>query len=653
MLEAPVGAQEGVGVRSDAELVGAAAAGEPAAFDELYRRHSAAARRVAGKVTRNEHDAADAVSEAFARVFTVLSRDPASEISFRPYLLTTTRHAAVDLIRGDRRSVPSSDDDDYAGAAASPAPAEAVVDGGDRAMMAEAFESLPQRWQAVLWLTEVERCGPRQAADVLGITANNVSQLAFRARTRLRARYVQAHVRKGVRLECEFAVERLGAHVTGTLARRDAVKVQDHLSACNECHVRASEIETLEPALRSAALPIPLALAPLLTRLPQPDTASATGRRRLFRRGAPSRRGAGRSGGPAQPLSGDVAAASPGVSAWASTVPHLTSALSSGPAVIPRLWASGLGGALQALLDAPLLARLAASAGVALAAASIVTLGSAIAPGAPDGPSAPVKASDAVVSAPPAPPPGGQQGAGTIGTIGHPVETPSDAVNPAPPAAEVPPLDGSVVVPPAGVPATGETPPLVPPAAPPSDPGGPAAPDGSPPPVPAAVTLTPPPADAPQLPTPEGVDGPAATDLPSPPPVPAAEAPEAPAPPSLEPDALGPPSSGGPQPPTVDPPAVSTPAPPPPPGTPTPPEVPSFRIDRPVSGTQAPDVVPVTPLPVPEPPPAGDVVDGASGPAPEPAPPGGTLPPPRTPPTPDTGPATAPAPGGPSLPAAG
>src|SRR5687768_1843419 len=83
---------------TDGELVGLAAAGDAEAFEELYRRHVQAAWRVAQAVTGNRDDAADAVAEAFTKVLQVL---PAGRLGtgeqFRPYLMTATRNAGIDV----------------------------------------------------------------------------------------------------------------------------------------------------------------------------------------------------------------------------------------------------------------------------------------------------------------------------------------------------------------------------------------------------------------------------------------------------------------------------------------------------------------------------------------------------------------------------
>ena len=66
-------------------------------------------------------------------------------------------------------------------------------------MIARAFASLPERWQAVLWHTEIEGARPADVAPLLGLTANGVAALAYRAREGLRQAYLQMRPRPGRR----------------------------------------------------------------------------------------------------------------------------------------------------------------------------------------------------------------------------------------------------------------------------------------------------------------------------------------------------------------------------------------------------------------------------------------------------------------------
>lgn len=242
--------------QSDADLAGRAAAGDREAFEELYRRHSRTAMRVAYRVTGNIHDASDAVSDAFARVMQALPAGRLADATrFRSYLLTATRHAAVDVLRRAGRAVPSEHGAEPAETTAGPS--ELLMDKADNALVAAAFRALPERWRSVLWLTEVEGLPAREAAGMLGVSANGVAQLAVRARAGLRERYLQAHL-PIVDGECQESVSRLGAYVGGALGVRELSRVDQHLASCDDCRTRETELREIGTTLRKAVLPVPL-----------------------------------------------------------------------------------------------------------------------------------------------------------------------------------------------------------------------------------------------------------------------------------------------------------------------------------------------------------------------------------------------------------
>jgi RNA polymerase sigma factor (sigma-70 family) len=246
---------------TDAVLVDRVIAGFEDAFDELYRRHANAAWRVAQAVAGNSHDAADAVSEAFARVLQAVKAGRLDNgEAFRSYLLAATRNSALDAIRRAGRSRPSEHIDLDAPATGA-SPVEVVTGGEDAAIVAEAFRNLPERWRSVLWLTEVEGIPTKEAAEQLGLTANGTAQLAVRARAGLRDRYLQAHVRNHAKPECRFTVDHLGAYVGGGISPRDLAKVDQHLAACEDCRARKAELEDMGTTLRRIVLPLPLGLA--------------------------------------------------------------------------------------------------------------------------------------------------------------------------------------------------------------------------------------------------------------------------------------------------------------------------------------------------------------------------------------------------------
>ncbi len=83
---------------SDAELISRVRGGDVAAYGDLFARHKDAATRLSRQLVRGP-DADDLVSEAFAKVLTVLQGGGGPDVAFRAYLLTAVRRLHVDQIR--------------------------------------------------------------------------------------------------------------------------------------------------------------------------------------------------------------------------------------------------------------------------------------------------------------------------------------------------------------------------------------------------------------------------------------------------------------------------------------------------------------------------------------------------------------------------
>ncbi len=186
-MEPEAGAQLG----SDAELITRVRVGDTAAFGELYRRHVGAATALARQVARSPAEGDDLVSESFARVLDGMKSGGGPDAAFRAYLFTTLRHTAYDRTRKDSRLKFTDDMEAHETAVDGPDPVIAMAENG---MVGKAFASLPERWQAVLWHTQVEGMSPAEVGVLLGMSANAVTSLAFRAREGLREAYLQAHL---------------------------------------------------------------------------------------------------------------------------------------------------------------------------------------------------------------------------------------------------------------------------------------------------------------------------------------------------------------------------------------------------------------------------------------------------------------------------
>ena len=301
-------------IASDESLVLLARAGDRSAFAELWQRHARSGLRVARQFT-SSIDADDLVSEAYARIYQRVLAGGGPDGAFRPYLYTTIRNLASRWGQ-NRRDVNVDDIGELEDPAA---PDDPVTVALDRTLTVRAFRSLPERWQSVLWYTEIEGMDPHEVAPILGISANGVAALSYRAREGLRTAWLQAHISDETSSgECRWSIARLGDYARGGLTARERTRVGDHLATCARCAIISEEVD--EVGSRLAVVMIPLLLGgvaggALLASLGTPSSAVA-----------------------------------------ASVTPSVVSALGSGGAVAPPTIAAGLA---ATGISAPLIATLA------------------------------------------------------------------------------------------------------------------------------------------------------------------------------------------------------------------------------------------------------------------------------------------------------
>ena len=259
---------------SDAELIERARSGDTRAFGELWRRHYRSAARVARQFT-SSIDADDLVSEAYARIYQRVLAGGGPTGAFRPYLYTTIRNLASSWGAASR-DINVDMIDDFEDDRIPDDPAAWAL---DRTLTARAFRSLPERWQTVLWYTEVEGMDPHEVAPLMGMTANGVAALSYRAREGLRKAWLQAHVSDATASgECQWAMSRLGEHARDGLSNRDRERLTAHLADCAKCTIVSEEVDEVGSHLAMVMLPLLLGGAvggSLLATLAQPGAAQA------------------------------------------------------------------------------------------------------------------------------------------------------------------------------------------------------------------------------------------------------------------------------------------------------------------------------------------------------------------------------------------
>ncbi|MEV0416249.1 sigma-70 family RNA polymerase sigma factor [Streptomyces sp. NPDC050448] len=260
---------------SDGDLIARMRGGDDGAYEELFLRHADSVRRYARTCCRDGHTAEDLTAEVFARTLQAVRGGAGPDQSVRAYLLTTVRRVAAAWAKTSRREHLVEDFAVFAEQAAAGAEAGGGLSGlsgddtlelgadvramreAEQSLALQAFRSLPERWQAVLWHTTVEDASPSAIAPLFGLSANATAVLAGRAREGLKQAYLQAHVSSALSAggDCARYADRLGAYARGGLRMRAERGLRGHLEECAKCRLAAGELKDVNAGI-PALLPV-------------------------------------------------------------------------------------------------------------------------------------------------------------------------------------------------------------------------------------------------------------------------------------------------------------------------------------------------------------------------------------------------------------
>ncbi len=184
-------------VKTDAQLVRAARAGQRAAFDELVGRYHRRATSVAYRLVGNVHDALEVCQEAYLRAFRHVRRlkDPAR---FGAWLLRIVTNVSLNQRRrrGWQRAKEEHlstrgemIEDELPGRAPAAEFPGARLAAQDLARCIQAgLAALPEPQRAALILFSVEALPQKRVAKILGCSVEAVKWHVFQARRKLRLR---------------------------------------------------------------------------------------------------------------------------------------------------------------------------------------------------------------------------------------------------------------------------------------------------------------------------------------------------------------------------------------------------------------------------------------------------------------------------------
>jgi RNA polymerase sigma factor (sigma-70 family) len=223
---------------TDIQLALRAAAGDPAAFETIVRRHNRLLFRTARGVVSDDAEAQDVVQDTYLRAFTNLGayRGDAA-------LGTWPARIAINLALSSQRKkgrlvhLESSPDDDTPAQPeydmGLPTPDENRPDENAqrtelRALLQSCIEDLPPIYRSVFILRAVQELSVEETAFCLGVSEDVVKTRFLRARAMLRDRLAM-RVESGVEQTFAFAGARCDAvlaHVMSELAQRGLLRQQ-------------------------------------------------------------------------------------------------------------------------------------------------------------------------------------------------------------------------------------------------------------------------------------------------------------------------------------------------------------------------------------------------------------------------------------------
>ncbi|MEX3610357.1 sigma-70 family RNA polymerase sigma factor [Rothia sp. LK2588] len=238
--------------RTDEALLLAVREGNLEAFGELYERYLGMARAIAYKHTSQSSRVDDIVSEAFARILHALKNGKGPHSYMGGYLATTIAHLAGEFGMLATREVPSEQEHLESMGSLD----DTVLKLHDSDDVISAFTSLPERWQTVLWLTEVEAKKPREVAAAMDLSSNAVSALAIRAKESLKEGFLRAHQNAPATKDCNRFHAHISPYVRGSLSQKRSDALRSHMESCNYCTSEYLSLVGINKSMRSWIFPV-------------------------------------------------------------------------------------------------------------------------------------------------------------------------------------------------------------------------------------------------------------------------------------------------------------------------------------------------------------------------------------------------------------
>ena len=173
-------------VPSDLELIRAAAAGDAAAFEQLYRQHYRRVYSLCLRMLGSQTQAEDLTQEVFLQVFRKLGSFR-GDSQFTTWLHRLTVNQVLMHFR--KRGVKlehTSEEGDFTNVVDTPLQSTRRISMVDRLALEKAISELPPGYRTVFALHDIEGYEHEEIADMLGVSIGTSKSQLHKARMRLR-----------------------------------------------------------------------------------------------------------------------------------------------------------------------------------------------------------------------------------------------------------------------------------------------------------------------------------------------------------------------------------------------------------------------------------------------------------------------------------
>lgn len=224
-------------------------AGDPAAYGRLFEKHSEMAYNYAYRHVNSEDRADDLVLEAFTKILETIRRGKGPTVSMGHYLATTIRTLAVTSKARERAEL--SNDPQLV---AELYEREQFADSGSAVgWVADAFNSLGERAQRVLWLRSVEGLLSKEVADEIGVSPSTATRVYLQAVRDLRVIFVETSLRAAPEEECQAYETLLNELAQKPVNERQGAPkaIRAHLGTCLHCATVVSRLRAPARVLMS------------------------------------------------------------------------------------------------------------------------------------------------------------------------------------------------------------------------------------------------------------------------------------------------------------------------------------------------------------------------------------------------------------------